>query len=459
MSEQDRQSLLAPEIRELLQEGRIAELSEVLADMHPLDAAGHVAGLATEDINNLMSQVDVRLAKDLFSYLPPDVQEAIVLGSGKAQMTALLSALSSDDRAAFMDQLDERVRDQVWPLLSKVAREDLGRREHFEDDRVGAIMTTEYCALDPTLRVTEAIESVRRQAPDRETIYYCYVVDKDGRLIGTLSLRDLILARAHQTIGDVMTTDLVAVGINADQEEAARLIQQYDLLALPVIDSSGRLVGLVTHDDAADIVQEEETENVERMAGITGESEGVPYLEESVFVQIRRRSPLIVFLALFYIITAQVIGSFESALQGGALVIPTMMPMVMATGGMVGSQASSLIIRAIALGNVAPAALPRVLWKELRISIGVGLLLSAVGFAEATWLHREPTPTGLEVAAAVALALTVYASCAALLGAAVPLIAKAAGRDPALVSTPLVTAVADLVGASIYLLCVTALLF
>jgi magnesium transporter len=459
MPEQERKSLLAPELRELLEEGQIAALQEVLSDLHPHDAASQLAGLSTAEITRVIAKLDLNLSKHVFSYLPIDVQEGIVLGGGRDVVQALLSALSSDDRAEFLDRLDERVRDQVFPLLSRVAREDLVHREQFAPHQVGAFMSTEYCVLDQKLKVPEAIEAVRRQAASRETIYYSYVVDDQGHLIGFLSLRDLIIARAHQTVGEIMKqTAVVSVQVDADQGEAARLIREYDIIALPVVDAHGKLVGLVTHDDAADIGQEEHTEDVERMVGVTGETEATGYMEESVLSQLRRRSPLILFLACFWYFTAKVIHRFEATLDTKPGVLLALLPMVMATGGMVGTQASSLIIRALTLGSLTPRQLPAVLWKELRISGGTALALSAVVFAQACLLGWGTTEVLAAVAGSIALAMIAHVLSAALFGASVPVLVKALGGDPALFSVPAVTAIADLSGAAIYLVMVSVLL-
>lgn len=458
MHEQERKSLLAPELRELLQEGRPDALQAVLGDMHPADAAEQLAGLSTDEITRVIALLDIDVTKDVFSYLPIDVQEGIVLGGGRDIVKVLISALSSDDRAEFLDRLDERVRDQVFPLLSRVVREDLVHRERFEPQQVGAFMSTEYCVLDQKMRVQEAIESVRRQAPSRETIYYSYVVDDDGRLIGFLSLRDLLIARAHQTVGAIMKqTAVISVRVDADQSEAARLIREYDLIAVPVVDENGKLVGLVTHDDAADIGQEEHTEDVEKMVGVTGETEATGYMQESVLSQLRRRSPMIVFLASFWYFTASVIHSFEHTLVAQPVLL-ALLPMVMATGGMIGSQASSLIIRAMAVGNLSPRVLPLVLWKELRVSGGTALALSAVAFAQACVLGGSAAQDLLPVATAIATAMAVDVLCAALFGATVPILVKAFRGDPALFSVPSVTALTDLSGASIYILVVSWML-
>jgi magnesium transporter len=458
MQEQERKSLLAPELRELLEEQRTAALQEIVGDLHPRDAAEQLAGLTTAEITQVISLLDLQVSKHVFSYLPLDVQEDIVRGGGREVVKAVLAALSSDDRAEFLDHLDERLRDQVFPLLSRVAREDLVHREQFEPNQVGAFMSTEYCVLDQKLKVHDAIESVRRQAPSRETIYYSYVVDSEGRLTGFLSLRDLILARAHQTVAEIMKqTAVVSVPVDADQSEAADLIRQYDLIALPVVDAQGKLCGLVTHDDAADIGQEEHTEDVERMVGVTGETAAEGYMEESVLSQLRRRSPLIVFLACFWYFTASIIHHFEDTLRDKPSVLLALLPMVMATGGMVGTQASSLIIRALALGSLTPRQVLTVMWKELRVSGGTALVLGLVAFTQ-TWLLGGHAAEIARIASVVTIAMVAHVVSAALYGACIPMAVKALRGDPALFSVPTVTAIADLSGAATYLITATLLL-
>ncbi len=451
-----RNPLVAPELRELLQEGRADDLRAVLEDLHPNDAASIVSGLKTPEIVAVLEQLPVRLEADLFIYFDEELQDEIVQGQGRKRVKALLKAMPSDERYEFLDRVDDRIRRELEPLLEQAARNDLVRRERYEDDQVGALLSTEFVRLRPEMTVTDALDEVRRQEPNRETIYYSYVVDEHGHLLGFVSLRHLITARQHQTVGEVMKTGPVSIRASADQEEAARLIREYDLLALPVVTADGTLVGIVTHDDAADIEAEEVSEDIEKMAGLAGESEAEGgYGQEPVWSQIRRRVPLISFLAIFYVFTATVIAEQEQGLPGSMLL--ALLPMVMATGGMVGTQASSLVIRAITVGEVEPKKFLAVLWKEWRISAGLALILSVIVFGEGLLLgsffddHYVGDTHGLLLAgAALATAMAAHVISSALLGASVPLLAKAVGRDPALVSTPAVTAIADFMGAVIF---------
>ncbi len=452
--------LLIPEVRELLQEDKREDLLSVLGEMHPTDAASILNALTVEEIAQVLAILPTDQERDVFGYLEPEVQEQYVAGAGRERVKNVLQLMLSDDRAAFLDRLEPRVRDQLIPMLPNAAREDLLRRSTFRDDQVGSFLSTDYAVLNPLLTARSAIAELRRQAPSRETIYYSYVVDRFGKLLGFVSLRDLILAEETRPVGDIMKSDLVSITAEADQEEAARIIRDYDLIALPVVDSSGRLVGIVTHDDAVDIVEEEAQEDFEKMAGVTGDSEGEDFLAEPVMRQFRRRAPVICLLGLFWLLTASVIQGFESLLHGSVLLIATM-PMVMAIGGMVGSQASTLIIRGIA--NESKTPFRQMITKELLVSLTLAVVLGGVAFGNALMLQAWKGP-GVDVVATahiamvIALAMAADVVFAAALGASIPSLVKLLRIDPALISTPAVTALTDLTGASIFLALVTAML-
>lgn len=452
--------LLIPEIRELLAEGRHQDLVRVLQDMHPTDAAAVLSALTVEEIATVLALLPPEQERDIFAYLDPDVQEQYVAGAGRERAQKVLQAMLSDDRAEFLERFEPRVRDQLVCMLPSAAREDLLRRGAFRDDQVGAFLTTDYAVLNPLLTARAAIAELRRQAPSKETIYYSYVVDRSGVLVGFVSLRDLILANENTTVGELMKTDLVSVSADADQEEAARIIRDYDLIALPVVDANRRLVGIVTHDDAVDIVEEEAREDFEKMAGVTGESAGEELHAESVLRQFRRRAPVICLLALFWLMTASVIQGFESSLHGNVLLVATM-PMVMAIGGMVGSQASTLIIRALAMRADEPFR--SVLRKEILVSVSLAIVLGVVAFLNALFLQLWDDGSidlaiTMHVAFVIAVAMAVVVVFAAALGTSVPNLVRLLRIDPALISTPAVTALTDLTGATIFLLVVTTLL-
>ena len=451
--------LLIPEVRELLHEGNEGDLLSVLQEMHPTDAAAILSALQPDEIAKALALLPVDLERDVFGYLEPEVQELLIQGTGRAHAIKVLNSMLSDDRAAFLERLDPRVRDQLIPLLPNAAREDLLRRTTFEPEQVGAFLTTDYAVLNPLLTARAAIAELRRQAPSKETIYYSYVLDRRGKLLGFVSLRDLILANDATPVGEIMKTDLVSVYPDSDQEDAARIIRDYDLIALPVIDTGGHLVGIVTHDDAVDIVEEEAQEDFELMAGVTGASEGEDFLAEPVLRQLRRRAPVICLLALFWLLTATVIQGFEGLLQGNILLMATM-PMVMAIGGMVGSQASTLVIRALATQE--RAAFRAMLAKELLVGLLLAGVLGGVAFGNALLLQAIKGE-GISMsetswfASIIALAMAADVVFAAALGATIPNLVRVLRIDPALISTPAVTALTDLTGAAIFLALVTLL--
>ncbi|MCA8947873.1 MAG: magnesium transporter [Planctomycetes bacterium] len=455
--------LLIPEVRELLQDGKLDDLRSVLQEMHPTDAAAIVSALEIEEIAAVLAALPGDLERDVFHYLDPDVQEQYVTGAGRERVRAVLGTMLSDDRAEFLERLDERVRDRLVPLLPSAAREDLLRRETFREDQVGSFLSTDYAVLNPTLTARQAIQELQRQAPKKETIYYSYVVDRAGQLIGFVSLRDLILARDDTPVREVMKSEVVSVRAESDQEEAAHIIRDYDLIALPVVDELGRLVGIVTHDDAVDIVEEEAKEDFEKMAGLTGHDEegDYEYLEEPVWRQVRRRAPVLCLLAVFWIVTSSVITGFEGALEKGVII--GMLPMVMATGGMVGTQASALVIRALSSGGVEQGPLMPFVWKELRVAGLMAAFLAVIAFGDAFVVDRlnqgvEPVLRVVHIGGVIGAAMLAHVLSAALLGALTPLVVQKLRGDPAMISTPAVTAIADLTGASIYLVLVTLLL-
>ena len=452
-----RNRLVVPEILEALSEGRQEDLVQVLGDLHPNDAASLLSGLEEAKITEVLSLLPIEMERDVFEYFEPELQEAIVLGSGRDRLKQLLGAMASDDRAEFMDRLDPRVRESMLPMLTKAVREDLIRRDQFEDDQVGALLSTEYSVLEPDQTAQQAIESIRRQAPRKETIYYSFVVDGDNHVLGLVSLRKLIIAPQDRMVRDIMTPDVVSVMATEDREEAARIIREYDLLALPVTDHRNRLLGIITHDDAADILEEEAEEDMAMMAGISADDLPESYLSASIFDQFRRRVPVQTILAVSFLAIGMVIAEFEDVITQGPRVIYLLLPMVMATGGNVGNQTSTAVILGLR-HDLQPSAVMLVLWKELRISLCLAAVLSAIAGVEAFYLLRPGEADPMLVSGAITLAMGLHVITAAMLGALIPLACAALGRDPSMVAHPALATVADLSGAVIYFVTVVALI-
>lgn len=453
---------LGPELRELLEGGDegLQQLREVLEGYHPNLAAEILTALEPEEITKAMGLLPLEIEQEMFSYFEPDLQEQIVLGSSRARIRELLTALPSDERAVFLDRLDEGVRQQLLPLLAREDRLDVLRRERFEDDQVGSIMSTEFSILGQELTMPRALEELRRQAPGKETIYYSYVLDREGKLKGFVSLRKLIVAPPRSTVGDVMKTEVVYCRTTTDQEEAARMIRDYDLLALPVVDSADHMVGIVTHDDAVDIFEEEVTEDVKMIAGITGAEEADDgYLQTSVWRHFRGRVSLLSVLALSFLAIAAIIDEFgEKVIHGASApkLAVAFMPLLLATGANVGGQASALVLRALAMQTVSHSDIRKVLWLELRVSISLCVVLGSMVFGLA-WVFsllpgQETQGFDLDLAMGVAGAVSGHVVSAALLGASIPLIFARLDMRPEAFSHPVLNFVADTSGTIIYIL-------
>jgi magnesium transporter len=447
---------LGPELRELLAGGEEehAKLRELLENNHPRRAAEILTCLRPDEITTAMSLLEIGVEQEMFEYFEPDLQEKIVLGSSRARIQELLAGLPSDERADFLDTLDEVVRQQLMPLLAREARLDLLRRDSFEDDKVGAIMSTEFCLLGQELTMPRALEEVRQQAPSKETIYYSYVLDRDGKLRGFISLRDLIVADQSLTVGEVMKTELVWVTVNDDQEHAARLIREYDILALPVLDEEQHMVGLITHDDAVDIIDEEFTEDVKMIAGITAvEDEPDDYMASSVLMHFRGRVTWLAFLAVSFLAIALIIEwKGKPILQSGPGTIIAFLPLLLATGANVGGQASALILRALAVHSLDHTALKSVLWKEFRIGLLLCLVLSGIVFGmTGLFAMFEGEPFDAALGFGVSAAVGAHVITAAVVGSMIPLLFSRMDMKPEVFSHPALNFVSDTTGTIIYL--------
>jgi magnesium transporter len=339
------------------------------------------------------------------------------------------------------------------PAMAKAEREDIRKLASYPEGTAGAAMTSDYASLSPELTVREAIEKLRLEAPDRETIYYAYVLDSQRRLAGFVSLKDLILARPNQKVADVMHEDVIFARVDEDQEEVARTIEKYDLLAVPVVNGGGALVGIVTHDDAFDILREEQTEDLERFMGLTGEVREEDYLSIPSVVHFRRRALWVVALAFLSFVSGYIFQSFADTL-GTMLLLAFFMPMLVATGGNTGSQSATVVIRALALQQIRASDIARVLWKELRISIMLSSVLVVVALLRIFLLssdhESEPGLSLVLVATVVGLALGLQVISSTLIGAILPLIASRIKLDPAVVASPALTTMVDITGLLIY---------
>jgi len=441
-----RHPLLVPDVRELIHDGEFDALRDFFADYHPGRVAELIEDLETEDGDALYRILPPRNRAEILSYLDSDRQTRLVTSMTAKEAADLLHLMSHDERADLVNRLGEEVVDPVLPFLAQAEREDIRRLASYQPGTAGAAMTTDYVTLPTHITVREALELVRREAPDRETIYYCYVVDHKRRLIGFVSLKTLILSRRAAVIEDIMQRDVIFARVDEDQESVARKIDKYDLIAIPIVDATDMLVGIITHDDAMDILRQEQTEDILAFGGVSTDSEAneETYWQSKIGEAVRRRIGWLLFLFVAGTLTKYVSHFFK----GVQLRLPDLIdfiPLMIGTGGNAGSQTVGTIIRGLALGEIQRVDVFRVLVREGLTGFLLGLVLGALSFCY-TWVLHGSAP----FAAVIALAILFICVWANSVGAVVPLLAKRLGIDPAVVSAPLISTLVDATGLVIF---------
>jgi magnesium transporter len=440
--------LLTPNLKTTLEE-EPDQLPDALSEVHPEDIAELVDELAPEQAARVVERLPVGQAAEVLERLPGELRISM-LGQWSAETSAeMLTEMAADDRADLVNELPEALRESILSELQKYepeVAEETRVLASYGAETAGGIMTTEFLALGPGMSCEQAIAEVRRLAHEQnfEQIYSLYVLDA-GRLVGVLSLRDLILGEPSAPIAIYMTEGVVKMGPETDQEEVARTIAKYDLAAVPVVDAEGQMLGVVTVDDVFDIVIEAANEDAQKMAGVVPVDKS--YLEIKFLVFVRSRVTWLVALFFGELLTANVMRHYESEIA--ALIdLVIFVPLIISSGGNSGSQSSSLVIRALALGEIRPGDWPRVLWRELRVGLALGFLLSIVGFARTVILGQAAHP--LIMGLVVATSLVAVVTLGTLVGALMPLLIKRCGLDPAVSSTPFVASLVDVFGLAVY---------
>lgn len=418
--------LFGPEVRLMLQLGDSADMKTFCETLHPATVAETLAGDFTADeVWQILQQTTIRDQADIFEYFPIDLQVKLVEGTGRPHMARLIEQMSHDDRVRLLRRLPARVSEAILQLVDEADRRDIKALAKFEEGTVGAIMTTDYAWLPPNLRAPEAVERLRQLAPKSETIYVVYVLDEETRrLLGVVSLRDLIVAPKSALVRDLMEREVQALRTSDDREKAAQELARYDFLAMPVVDDQGRLVGIVTHDDVIDVVVQEATEDVHRMGGVGPLAEN--YLEAPFVTIWRKRASWLALLFGAELFTFTALSHFEDQISR-LVVLSLFVPLCISTGGNSGSQAATLITRAMALGQLSVSNWAKVLRHELLMGLVLGLTLGAIGFVRGA-LTPENTRSGSKVHDS-AFAIRVPQSDA-------PLIAKSANGGSEVVNFP-----------------------
>jgi len=441
------------QIQKLLEHPDRAETVRLLSEVHPSEVAQALADIPIDQAVSLLRLLDVPLQADVVSFLDPRDQIRIAEALTTDELAKIVAELDPDDRVDFLKRLPEEHSARILPALARAEREDIRLLSAYPEGTAGSAMTSEYVAIRPAMTVSEALSVIRREAPDTETIYSTFVVSDRHELVGVVSLKDLILSHPDARVELVMDRDVVAISALASQEEAAQKIRQYDLLALPVTDDANRLVGIVTYDDAFDIVNEEFTEDLERLMAIGGTHEGRAYLRSSVWEQVRHRIGWVFVLAVLGMVSGFIVHRFEALILQFSI-LATFMPMLVDTGGNTGSQSATLVIRALALGEVEPRDAARILLKELGVSLVLGAFLACVAFGRVfVFGDTAALPAGITpamVGIAVGVALTIQVVTATLIGAFLPLVAARVRVDPAVIASPALTTIVDITGLLIF---------
>ena len=435
----------------MLDEKKYITLRDILVTMYPSDIAQIFAELEESQIPLMFRLLTKEQAAETFVEMDPDAQELLIKGFSDNELKEVLDELYVDDAADIVEEMPANVVKRILKAADPEMRKSINQILRYPEDSAGSIMTTEYVSLRPNMTVEEAILRIRRQGVDKETIYTCYVTGNDRTLLGLVSVKDLLLAEDDEMrIKEIMTTNVISVSTQTDQESVARMLSKYNFLCLPVVDGEQRMVGIVTFDDAMDVLTEEATEDMELMSGMTPSEK--PYLKSSTWELFKNRFPWLTILMVSSTFTGLIITSFEDALAK-VVALTAFIPMLMGTGGNSGAQSSVTVIRSLSLGELRFKDIGIVLWKELRISIMCGIALAGVCFAK-IWLidhmlFANPDIT-LMVDLVVCLALALTVVIAKLVGGMLPLIAKALGADPAVMASPFITTIVDAVSLLVY---------
>jgi len=437
----------------MLQENDEKGMKAFCEDLHPATVAEALEGeFEVDEVWRFLGTTGIKTQAAIFEYFPIDWQVRMVEGTGRQHMAKLIEQMSHDDRVDLLRRLMPRVREGLLRLVDEADRRDIATLVSYAENTAGALMTTDYAWTPADITVAEAIERLRLQAPDRETIYYVFVLDEHRKLLGVYSLRDLILAPRHRLIRDLMETDTITVKASDHREHVAQMIARYDLLAIPVVDDEERLVGIVTHDDVIDVVVQEATEDIERFGGVSGIVDN--YLEASFLSVWRKRSVWLACLFVAELFTFTALASFEHAIEQ-VVVLSLFVPLCISTGGNSGSQAATLITRAMALGHVHLRDWLRVLRHELFMGLALGLTLGAIGFIRAAAIEvLSPellrTLDWWRLACIIGLAVAAICLWGTLVGSMLPLFFRKFGFDPAFASSPFVATFVDVTGIVIY---------
>lgn len=430
-------------VQELLESRQYTTLRQYLTELNIADIADCMDELTDEDELKVFRILPKDLAADVFSYLEVENQQMIITSLTDREAANIINNLMADDAVDLLEEMPANVVKKLLTNASAEVRNDINHLLRYPEDSAGSLMTVEFVDLKENLTVNQAIDRIRKVGVDRATINICYVLDVHRKLVGTVSLRRLLLSEADQLIGVIMHENVIAINTLMDQEAVARQFKKYDFTSMPVVDNENRLVGIITVDDVVDILEEEATEDMEKMAAIMPSDK--PYMRTSVWENYKKRIPWLLLLMVSSAFTGSIITSFEEALSVNAALI-AFIPMLMGTGGNAGGQASVTVIRGLSMGEIEYRDVTKVMWKEIRVALLCGLCLATANFVKLMLFDR----CGLAVAAVVSVTLIVVVLMAMFIGCILPVLAKRIGLDPAVMASPFITTIVDALSLLIY---------
>ena len=431
------------ELYELIEKKRFIELREILIEMNEVDISEFLETLEIEKMTVVFRMLPKEISSEVFAFLESDTQEHIINSVTDSELSEIIEDLFVDDAVDLLEELPAYVVKRVLKNAKSETRNLINQFLRYEENSAGSIMTAEFIHLRKNMTVDDAFEKVRKTARDMETIYTCYVTDEGRRLEGVVSIKSMILSDPNVPLGEIMEDDVISVSTDDDREEVAALFSKYGLLSLPVVDHERRLVGIVTVDDAVDVINEEATEDFEIMAAMRPSEK--PYLRTGVFSLAKNRIMWLLVLMISAMLTGKVLEKFESAFAAFPLLV-TFIPMLTGTGGNAGSQSSTLIIRGMALSEISMKDIGRVIWKEIRVSVLVGFALSAVNYARLLMMY----PDNALLAFVVALSLFATVIIAKVTGCILPMLARLVNADPAIMAAPIITTLVDVFALVFY---------
>ena len=428
---------------ELVRSKKFRTLRQVLSEMNEVDVAAFIEELDPEKTVVVFRMLPKELASDVFACLELDKQQHIVSSITDKELTNIIEDLSVDDAVDMVEELPANIVKRVLQNATPETRSQINEFLKYPENSAGSIMTAEYIGLRKTMTVEDAFTYIRKHGVDKETIYTCYVMDNKRTLEGVVTVKDLLMNPYETLIEDIMDTRVIKAQTTDDREDVVELFNKYDLTTLPVVDKEDRLVGIVTIDDAVDVMEEEATEDFEKMAAMTPSEK--PYLKTGVFEMARHRIPWLMFLMISAMLTGALLARYEAAFEVMPILV-TFIPMLMDTGGNCGSQASTMIIRGMAVGDIELSDVLKVLWKEFRVGITCAVVLAAINLVRLTIFN----PGQFMVCLTVVISMFFTIIIAKMIGCLLPMTAQRIGIDPAIMASPLITTLVDAVSLTIY---------